>query len=153
MAIKCRYRPRPSVLGGGVAVLALWGVFEAARAQFAYASALWGTAEDWRFLDPEHVLTIVLLGWLLFRAQDLGTLGAFTQGVLALRPGMVLNPAVLLVLALAVAAHLSSRDWLDRVARRFLSLPVPIQGAAYAGLLLVFCGLSAGGPSFIYFQF
>jgi cell division transport system permease protein len=67
------------LLGGGVAVLALWGVFEAARAQFAYASALWGTAEDWRFLDPEHVLTIVLLGWLLGSAGSLFSVRRFIK--------------------------------------------------------------------------
>ena len=96
---------------------------------------------------------LVLLGWLLFRAQDLPTLTAFTEGLVALRGGMLLHPVVLALLAVAVVAHVVSKEWLQRWSNRFLRLPVPLQGAAYAGAILVFCGLSAGGPSFIYFQF
>jgi alginate O-acetyltransferase complex protein AlgI len=96
---------------------------------------------------------LVLVGWLLFRAQDLATLTAYARGLLALDVGLRLSPLYVLVLALAAFAHFSPRESLDRWGARFLRLPEPLQGAAYAALLLAFCGLSAGGPSFIYFQF
>jgi cell division transport system permease protein len=58
-------------VGGVLAVLALWGVFQAARAEFAYSSALWGTSKQWLFLGYDGILTIVLLGWAL------GTAGSY----------------------------------------------------------------------------
>jgi cell division transport system permease protein len=67
------------LVGGVLALLALWGVFELARAEFAYASTLWGTSDQWRFLDPEGVLTIALLGWLLGSAGSLFSVRRFIK--------------------------------------------------------------------------
>ncbi|MGH7929553.1 MAG: cell division protein FtsX [Candidatus Binatia bacterium] len=58
-------------LGGAFAVLGLWGAFAAARREFSYSSALWGTPNQWQFLGLDGILIIVLLGWLL------GSVGSF----------------------------------------------------------------------------
>jgi D-alanyl-lipoteichoic acid acyltransferase DltB (MBOAT superfamily) len=133
-----------------------WGAWHGlllvlARGSAKRPDATEGRAVVWR----QRLITfhLVLLGWLLFRAQDLPTLTAYAQGLVALRGGTALHPAVLLLLALAVAAHVVPKERVERWSERFLRLPVPLQGAAYAGAILAFCGLSAGGPSFIYFQF
>jgi cell division transport system permease protein len=59
------------LIGGMLAVLGLWGAFAAARREFSYSSALWGTPDQWQFLGIDGILIIVLLGWLL------GSLGSF----------------------------------------------------------------------------
>jgi cell division transport system permease protein len=65
--------------GGVAAVLALWGVFEAARSEFAYASALWGISGEWRFLGRDGMLTLVLLGWLLGLTGSLFSVRRFVK--------------------------------------------------------------------------
>jgi D-alanyl-lipoteichoic acid acyltransferase DltB (MBOAT superfamily) len=140
---------------GAAWTFVLWGAWHglllvvsraaARRPEEASPARVWGQR-----LATFH---LVLLGWLLFRAQDLATLEAYARGLLAFDLAWRLHPAYLLVLALAVAAHVVSREALDRWSARFLRLPEPLQGAAYAASLLLLCGLSAGGPSFIYFQF
>jgi hypothetical protein len=77
----------------------------------------------------------------------------YLSGLAALSGGTVLQPAFFAVLLLASAAHFMPKAWLDAQLVRLTKLPVPIQGAGYATLLLVFSGLSLGTPAFIYFQF
>ena len=96
---------------------------------------------------------LVLLGWLLFRAQDMGTLSAFVSGVAKGTLSTRLHVGYLVVLAMAVAAHAIPQGTVARACERFLRLPEVVQGAVYAGTILALCGLSAGGPSFIYYQF
>jgi len=67
------------LVGGVLAVLGLWGVFEAARREFAYSSALWGTPDQWRFLDLDDILIVVLLGWLLASAGSFFSLRRFIR--------------------------------------------------------------------------
>jgi cell division transport system permease protein len=59
------------IAGGALAVLALWGAFETARAEFTFSSVLWGSPSHWRFLAPQGILTLVILGWAL------GSIGGF----------------------------------------------------------------------------
>jgi hypothetical protein len=96
---------------------------------------------------------LVLLGWLLFRAQDMGTLSAIVSGIAEGSFTSRLHVGYLVVLAMAVAAHTIPQGTVARACERFLRLPDFVQGAVYAGTILALCGLSAGGPSFIYFQF
>jgi cell division transport system permease protein len=67
------------LVGGVLAVLGLWGVFEAARREFAHSSALWGTPDQWRFLDLDDILIVVLLGWLLASAGSFFSLRRFIR--------------------------------------------------------------------------
>jgi cell division transport system permease protein len=59
------------LVGGALAVLALWGAFQAGRSELSFPSSLWGTPDRWLFLGPDGILTLVLLGWLL------GSTGSF----------------------------------------------------------------------------
>ena len=65
--------------GGALAVLALWGAFEAARAEFAYSSVLWGASDQWLFLGFDRILIIVLLGWALGSAGSFFSLRRFIR--------------------------------------------------------------------------
>jgi cell division transport system permease protein len=65
--------------GGVLAVLALWGAFEAARAEFAYSSVLWGASDQWLFLGFDRILIIVLLGWALGFAGSFFSLRRFIR--------------------------------------------------------------------------
>jgi cell division transport system permease protein len=66
-------------LGGMLAVLGLWGAFEAARREFSYSSALWGTPSHWQFLGLDGIVIIVLLGWLLGSAGSFFSLRRFIR--------------------------------------------------------------------------
>jgi cell division transport system permease protein len=67
------------LVGGALAVLGLWGAFEAARREFSYSSALWGTPNQWQFLGVDGILIIVLLGWLLGSAGSFFSLRRFIK--------------------------------------------------------------------------
>jgi hypothetical protein len=140
---------------GAAWTFVLWGAWHGVLLVFSRAAARRPTEATRARVWGQRMITfhLVLLGWLLFRAQDTATLSAYARGLLTFDLGLRLSPLYLLVLALAAFAHLSPREWLTTWSARFLRLPDPVKGAAYAALLLGFCGLSAGGPSFIYFQF
>jgi D-alanyl-lipoteichoic acid acyltransferase DltB (MBOAT superfamily) len=140
---------------GAAWTFVLWGAWHGLLLVFSRAATRRPVEASPARVWGQRLVTfhLVLLGWLLFRAQDLATLSAYARGLLTLDLGFRLSPWYLLILALAVFAHYSSRELLERWSARFLRLPEPLQGAAYAGTLLLLCGLSAGGPSFIYFQF
>jgi cell division transport system permease protein len=67
------------LVGGALAVLALWGAFAAARAEFAYSSALWGASDQWLFLGLDGILIIVLFGWALGSAGSFFSLRRFLR--------------------------------------------------------------------------
>jgi cell division transport system permease protein len=67
------------LVGGALAVLALWGAFEAARTELYYSSALWGTPNQWSFLGFDGILIIVLLGWFLGSAGSFFSLRSFIR--------------------------------------------------------------------------
>ena len=140
---------------GAAWTFVLWGAWHGALLVLARGTKRRpGEASPGRVLG-ERLVTfhLVLLGWLLFRAQDMGTLSAFVSGVAKGTVSTRLHVGYLVVLALAVAAHTIPQGTVARACERFLRLPDFVQGAVYAGTILALCGLSAGGPSFIYFQF
>ena len=67
------------LVGGVLAVIGLWGVFEAARREFSHSSALWGISTQWHFLGVDGILIIVLLGWLLGCAGSFFSLRSFIR--------------------------------------------------------------------------
>ena len=55
---------------------------------------------------------------------------------------------------LAAAVHLTPRALVDRAQARFAdAAPAALQGAVYAGLVLLLCGATLDTSAFIYFQF
>ena len=67
------------LVGGMLAVIGLWGAFAAARSEFTYSSALWGSSTQWQFLTVDGILIIVLLGWLLGCAGSFFSLRSFIR--------------------------------------------------------------------------
>ena len=57
------------------------------------------------------------------------------------------------VLALAFFTHVFPKAWVTRAADLFAETPPVLQGAVYAGLLVLFMGATLESPAFIYFQF
>ena len=96
---------------------------------------------------------LVLVGWLLFRIEDLADLGVYTSGLLAGSGGSRLSPLYFGLLALAALLHFTPRDPLVRGGHLIDRLPLPARAALWAGMVLLLGGMSLEGPSFIYFQF
>jgi cell division transport system permease protein len=67
------------LVGGGLAVAALWGAFELARNEASMAGGLWGASNQWRFLDLKDVALVVLFGWFLGFAGSLFSLRRFIR--------------------------------------------------------------------------
>lgn len=96
---------------------------------------------------------LVVVGWLLFRVQDFQNLSDYVGGLLKLSGGTSFHGLFYLVLVLAVTMHVIPISGLTRMRDWFVAVPVPAQAAVYAGLLLLYCGVTVEAPSFIYFQF
>ncbi len=96
---------------------------------------------------------LVLFGWLLFRVTSLENLSEYLRGLAAFTGGTRLSPHYFAILLLGVALHATSQVRIDALGRRFQQLPAAVQGAVYAGLVLLFSAATIDAPSFIYFQF
>jgi len=108
------------------------------------------TIKIWRRICCFH---LVLFGWLLFRVQDMQNFLDYVGGLARLSLGTHFSGVFYTVLGLAVILHVVPFRHVEPLAKWFLVRPAPIQAALYAGLLLLYCGLSIEAPSFIYFQF
>jgi len=143
---------------GAAANFLLWGFYHGALLMFSRgADRRAGTHTApalrvaWERLVCFH---LVLGGWLLFRVQSMEQLGEFLSGVAALRGGAEARPAAAALLLLAAAVHLTPRALVDRAQARFAdAAPAALQGAVYAGLVLLLCGATLDTSAFIYFQF
>ena len=96
---------------------------------------------------------LVLLGWLLFRVSGYDHLAEYVSGVAKLTGGTALHPYFFLLLAGAFVLHILPREWVDRASVRLAQSPAALQGALYAGALLVLLSATLESPAFIYFQF
>jgi D-alanyl-lipoteichoic acid acyltransferase DltB (MBOAT superfamily) len=107
----------------------------------------------WMALAPVLTFHFVCAGWVLFRAPTLGVAGelfsALGRAATAPTPFWV---AALVSVSL-LASLVSARE-LGAVALRFAKLPLPVQGAAFAVLVVLLDALGPRGVApFIYFQF
>jgi alginate O-acetyltransferase complex protein AlgI len=100
-------------------------------------------------------LGLVLVGWILFRAQSLDSAMVYLARLVVWETSgtRVLLPYVAVALAFVAIAHLSvqkDRNW----AAELIDRPIPVRVLAFTGmlLLLVCFGASDAAP-FIYFQF
>ncbi|MFC1639642.1 MBOAT family O-acyltransferase [Gemmatimonadota bacterium] len=96
---------------------------------------------------------LVGVSWLLFRISDFPSLVDYVQGLFRFSARLEVSGVFLLVLGVAAAAHFTPKSFFDRIMERYAQIPVLPQAAVYAGLILLFSGLSFGAPAFIYFQF
>ena len=77
----------------------------------------------------------------------------YGRGLVAFSGGTRLHLSFYAVLALGSITHVVSWDRVAPLRAWFTALPLPLQAAVYAGLLLALCGATIGAPAFIYFQF
>jgi D-alanyl-lipoteichoic acid acyltransferase DltB (MBOAT superfamily) len=108
-----------------------------------------------RWIARLLVFHLVCLGWVFFRSPDAARCAAVLDellaGAAAVDPD--LPPLGIAALLAAVALHLPSRAWKDRLRRRFVALPALVQGACYAAFLGLLTNVQQLGQPFIYFQF
>jgi D-alanyl-lipoteichoic acid acyltransferase DltB (MBOAT superfamily) len=110
-------------------------------------------AERWAFTALH--LGALVLHWPIFRSPGLDSMLAMYRQLFAFEwaPFRV-EPAVLLVIAVATAAHFSPKRWAEAAREAVVRLPAPAQAglaAAVGAFLLVLSGEQAA--PFIYFQF
>ncbi len=106
-----------------------------------------------KLLNQVATFHLIVFGWLLFRVQDAPQFVDYVSGLLAFSGGSRLQPAYLAVLALAIFAHVVPRGLLADARQRLVAQPRFVQGGLYAGLLMIYVGVTLGAPAFIYFQF
>jgi len=147
------------VLGGlwhGAAVnFVLWGFWHGILLVLARGSSRDGETGSslrdlWQRVACFHLIGV---SWLLFRISDFASLVDYVGGLFRFTGAVELSGAFFLVLAGAAVAHFTPKGLIDRGMERFAAAPIPAQAVVYAGLLLLFSGLSFGAPAFIYFQF
>ncbi len=133
----------------------LWGAWHGLLLMLARGQSRTGVEGGWLRVFGARFLCfhLITFSWLLFRVDSLDTLLKYLGGLAALSGGTALHPAFFAVLLLAFAAHFSPKGWLDAQLERLTRLPVSLQAAGYAGLILAFAGLSLETQPFIYFQF
>ncbi|MDE3219877.1 MAG: MBOAT family protein, partial [Nitrospirota bacterium] len=96
---------------------------------------------------------LVVLGWLLFRVQDLPNLVQYIEGLVKNGLGTQFHGLLYMILGLAIVLHIVPMEKLKEIEGQFLRFPVPLQAGAYALLLILYCGFTLESPAFIYFQF
>ncbi len=101
------------------------------------------------------VFNIVVLGWILFRAESLELAAAFVGQLADPGPATLWTPVTVGAIVVVVGFQLLPPDPIDRLRERLAGLPAPALGTALA-LVIAAVGAtvpSQGVPPFIYFQF
>ncbi len=137
--------------GAALAIHRAWKIWN----PFASALRSRGFATLWSLFSRVLTLSVVLVGWVFFRARSWDKACQILQGILLWsRHGIhLVSPYIIPAVAGVLLAHLAiakDRNWAEELPTR----TVPVRILAYAGLLglIVFLGATDAAP-FIYFQF
>lgn len=102
-------------------------------------------------------MIFVIYGWLLFRANSLEQITAFTVTLAGFGPAaasFLPSPTLSAVLGMALLAALQLADYLHRRMESYRHWSAPLQGLVYALMILIIAmGISNAPVQFIYFQF
>ena len=101
------------------------------------------------------VFNVVVLGWILFRAESLDLAGTYISRLFEPGPATLFTPAAVAAVAVVIGFQLLPQDPLERLRVRAAALPAPSLGLGLA-LVVALVGAtvpSQGVPPFIYFQF
>jgi D-alanyl-lipoteichoic acid acyltransferase DltB (MBOAT superfamily) len=101
------------------------------------------------------VFHLVVLGWILFRAESLDLAGTFIAQLAEPGAATLWTPATLAAVLVVIGFQLLPPDPIERLRERLTALPAPALGTALA-LVVALVGAtvpSQGVPPFIYFQF
>ena len=101
------------------------------------------------------VFHVVVLGWVLFRAETLSLAGTFFSRLVEPGPATLFTPAVAIAVIAVVGFQLLPQRPLERLREWAADLrPVPLAAGLALVVLLVGATVpSQGVPPFIYFQF
>ena len=101
------------------------------------------------------VFNVVVLGWILFRAESLERAGAFLAQLAVPGEATLWAPATLAAVVAVIGFQLLPPNPLERLRVRAAALPAPALGLALAAVVAVVGATvpSQGVPPFIYFQF
>jgi D-alanyl-lipoteichoic acid acyltransferase DltB (MBOAT superfamily) len=97
----------------------------------------------------------VVLGWIVFRAQDVGQLGDFLKQLFDAGPLTLLTPGVALAVGLTIGLQLVPTGMLEKATIWFEGLRPVVLGAGLAVLVVIATATisSQGVAPFIYFRF
>ncbi|MEM8886330.1 MAG: MBOAT family protein [Planctomycetota bacterium] len=147
------------VLGGlwhGAAMnFVLWGAWHGILLMFNRSSPRSdATVHGWVLARRRLVcFHLVVISWLLFRVTSMENFVEYVTGLAAFSLSTQLSMAYFVVLASAAILHFVPRARVEEWSRRLARMPDPVQGAIYAGLLVLFLAATMQAPAFIYFQF
>ena len=145
------------VLGGlwhGAAwTFVLWGAFHGAG--LVAEHAMGGRLRIPAWLRWFVTFNLVVLGWILFRSQDLGVFGEYLSQLTVTGPATLWSLPAIAAVVVVVGTQLLPPDPLQRLQLRIERMQ-PAALAAALALIIVVVGAtvpSQGVPPFIYFQF
>lgn len=138
----------------------LWGLYHGVlllveRHLELFEIPLLQKARAWRMWPAIKIVFtfhLVCLGWSIFRAQSLGDFETIIRNLFGFeRAATVTLMPTMIMLAIAAASHFIRGK--VKVEERFLSLPSPVKGFAYAVVTIAIYVFFTTEQRFIYFQF
>jgi D-alanyl-lipoteichoic acid acyltransferase DltB (MBOAT superfamily) len=145
------------ILGGlwhGAAwTFVLWGAFHGAGLVVEHALGGRLRAPGWlRWVVTFH---LIVFGWILFRSQSLGLVGAFLGQLVVPGPATLVSVPVLVAVGAAIGLQLVPVRPLGRIQARLEALRPAVLGAGLALVAVLAAGTlsSQGVAPFIYFRF
>src|SRR5207245_4587332 len=132
-----------------------WREARAAAGGTTWGSPAWVPGSLHPALQRAATFHFVCLGWLLFRADSLHTVGTMLARLLtAWGPAPAVTPLVLLAVAFGIGVQYIPKGLPERAEAAFARAGTLAQGAALGALLFVFSALGPQGVApFIYFRF
>jgi alginate O-acetyltransferase complex protein AlgI len=99
-------------------------------------------------------LTVVMVGWVFFRAPSLGVAGQYLTRIVSWQGGIrLISPYILPAVAIVAVVHLlvnKDRNWAEELP----AYPMPVRIGAFSSLVLLLTLLGAADAApFIYFKF
>jgi alginate O-acetyltransferase complex protein AlgI len=133
----------------------VWGAYHGLLLMLARRDGGGVVSDGWWTTVRRQVVCfhLIVLGWLLFRVQDLPNFVQYIEGLAKNGMGTQLHGLFYMILGLAIVLHIAPMKNWKEIEAQFLRLPVPVQAGAYALLLVLYCGFTLESPTFIYFQF
>ena len=109
----------------------------------------------WKMVSKISIMFhLILFSWLLFRVPDMEIFSAYLHGLFEFSGGTKLSLLGFVVLLIVAICHFTPRTILHvGVYGFFHKQNELVRASIYAGLLMLYLGLSVNAQAFIYFQF
>ncbi len=121
---------------------------------YAHGNDGWRDSDQWRYISRILLFHAVCLGWIFFRAEDLGQAFAVMQQLIAGSWHWDLAPGMMLCVLMGIGMHYLPSRVMLRAQLAGMRMPAMALGALFAVSLAVIEILGPSAPApFIYFQF